>query len=111
MIATSLADEGLDIPTLDAALLAGGGASATRVNQRIGRTLRQDKNDPEEESIVVVYDHYKTRFLKEHTKKIRRILKKEPEFTISESKGGDFINGEIDDVLGFEHDSTDIFDL
>lgn len=111
MIATSLADEGLDIPTLDAALLAGGGASATRVNQRIGRTLRQDKNDPKGDSIVIVYDHYKTRFLKDHTKKVRRILKKEPEFTIKESKGEDFINDEIDDVLGFDHDSTDIFSL
>lgn len=111
MIATSLADEGLDIPTLDAALLAGGGASATRINQRIGRTLRQDKKDPKEKSIVVVYDHYKTRFLKEHTKKVRRILKKESEFTVLESKGGEFIKDEIDDVLGIEHASTDIFDL
>jgi len=111
MIATSLADEGLDIPTLDAVLLAGGGASATRVNQRIGRTLRQDKNDPKADSIVVVYDHYNTRFLKDHTKKIRRILKKEPEFTIMESKGEGFINDEIDDVLGFPHISTDIFQL
>jgi len=111
MIATSLADEGLNIPTLDAALLAGGGASATRVNQRIGRTLRQDKKDPKADSIVIVYDHYKTRFLKDHTKKIRRILKKEPEFTIMESKGEGFINDEIDDVLGFPHISADIFEL
>jgi superfamily II DNA or RNA helicase len=111
MIATSLADEGLDIPTLDAALLAGGGASATRINQRIGRTLRQDKKDPKEDSIVVVYDHYRTRFLKDHTKKVKRILKKEKEFTLLESKGADFLNNEIDDVLGIPYDSTDIFDL
>ncbi len=111
MIATSLADEGLDIPTLDAAQLAGGGASATRINQRIGRTLRQDKIDPKDDSIVIVYDHYKTRFLKDHTKKVRKMLKKESEFTLIDSKGGDFINEEIDDVLGIKHSSTDIFDL
>lgn len=40
MIATTLADEGLDVPTLDAVILAGGGKSATRLYQRIGRALR-----------------------------------------------------------------------
>ncbi len=40
MIATTLADEGLDLPTLDGLILAGGGKSQTRAFQRIGRTLR-----------------------------------------------------------------------
>jgi superfamily II DNA or RNA helicase len=40
LIATTLADEGLDVPSLDAVILAGGGKSATRTYQRIGRTLR-----------------------------------------------------------------------
>ena len=59
MIATTLADEGLDIPTLDVALLAGGGASASRVNQRIGRTLRPDKgsDNPRTKAITIYYDH------------------------------------------------------
>lgn len=103
MIATTLADEGLDIPTLDAALLAGGGASSTRVNQRVGRTLRPDRTskDPRDRSIVVVYDH-KARFLDRQTRKIKKILKLEKEFNIIDSSGGDIILDEIDDIMGFE---------
>jgi superfamily II DNA or RNA helicase len=103
MIATTLADEGLDIPTLDAALLAGGGASSTRVNQRVGRTLRPDRasKDPRDRSIVVVYDH-KARFLDRQTRKIKKILKLEKEFNIIDSSGGDIILDEIDDIMGFE---------
>lgn len=40
MIATTLADEGLDIPSLDGVILAGGGKSAIKAYQRIGRALR-----------------------------------------------------------------------
>lgn len=40
LIATTLADEGLDIPSLDSLILAGGGRSPTRAYQRIGRALR-----------------------------------------------------------------------
>ena len=40
LIATSLADEGLDLPSVDAIVLAGAGASTTRALQRIGRALR-----------------------------------------------------------------------
>jgi len=40
LIATSIADEGLDLPALDALVLAGGGKSSTRALQRIGRVLR-----------------------------------------------------------------------
>ena len=40
LIATSLADEGLDVPSLGGMILAGGGKSATKAYQRIGRTLR-----------------------------------------------------------------------
>lgn len=40
LIGTSVADEGLDMPILDALNLAGGGRSTTKVYQRIGRTLR-----------------------------------------------------------------------
>lgn len=40
LIATSLADEGLDLPSVDAIILAGAGSSTTRALQRIGRALR-----------------------------------------------------------------------
>jgi len=41
LIATTLADEGLDIPHLDALILGGGGQSAVKAYQRLGRTLRK----------------------------------------------------------------------
>jgi len=112
MIATTLADEGLDIPTLDAALLAGGGASATRVNQRIGRTLRKDRNSErvKDKSIVIVYEH-DSRYLSKHAKKVRSILKKEPEFKLLSSKGPSFINNEIDSVLGVKNTQHNVFDV
>lgn len=40
VIATSVADMGVDIPALDALVLAGGGKSSTRHLQRIGRVCR-----------------------------------------------------------------------
>lgn len=40
LIATSLADEGVDLPSVDVVILAGAGASTTRALQRIGRALR-----------------------------------------------------------------------
>jgi len=111
MIATTLADEGLDIPTLDVALLAGGGASSTRVNQRVGRTLRVDRSsaNPRDKSIVVVYDH-KAKHLNRHTKKTRKILKMEKRFHLIDSAGEDYILGEIDQIMETGKNST-IFDI
>lgn len=40
LIGTSLADEGIDLPTADALVLAGAGSSSTRALQRIGRVIR-----------------------------------------------------------------------
>ena len=103
MIATTLADEGLDIPTLDAVLLAGGGASATRVNQRVGRVIRPDLSNPDarDKAIVVCYGH-DARFLTKHTKKIRSLLKKEKAFELCNSMGSEYICDEIDRKLGFK---------
>jgi superfamily II DNA or RNA helicase len=111
MIATTLADEGLDIPSLDAALLAGGGASATRVNQRVGRTLRPDRSsaNPRDKSIVVVYDH-KARHLDKQTRKVRKLLKVEERFKLINSAGGEHILSEIDEIMGTGNNST-IFDI
>jgi len=112
MVATSLADEGLDIPSLFAAIMAGGGASISRVNQRIGRTLRKsdDPNIFKDKSIVIIYEH-NARFLEKHAKKIRRMLKKEPEFEIIDSNGVDYLFDEICDVMGIKKKTASIFDL
>lgn len=112
MIATCLADEGLDIPTLDVALLPGGGSSATRVNQRIGRTLRRDRKaaNPRDRAVVVYYRHY-VKYLEQHALKAARIMKKEPRFNVVKSKGKDHILGEISEVFGLDYHPKTIFNL
>lgn len=40
MVATSLADEGLDVPRLETVILAAGGRSAGKLEQRTGRVMR-----------------------------------------------------------------------
>lgn len=111
LIATTLADEGLDIPTLDAALLAGGGASATRLYQRVGRTLRRDytASTYRDKSIVVIYDH-DVKMLKKHASKARKILKMEPRFNLVKSRGPEYICGQIDEIMGTGDSPTNLFD-
>jgi len=52
IVATTVADEGLDLPMLDTVILAGGGKSTARALQRVGRAIRKypNKLDP------VIYD-------------------------------------------------------
>lgn len=54
VIATSVADMGVDVPALDALVLAGGGKSSTRHLQRIGRVCRPHKDKTY--GIVVDFD-------------------------------------------------------
>lgn len=104
MIATTLADEGLDIPTLDAVLMAGGGASATRVNQRIGRALRKDRNspNPKTKALAIYYNHHGVKHLGDHAKKVKKILKLEPRFHVLDSAGPSYLFSEIDEVMDFQ---------
>ena len=82
IIGTSLADEGLNIPTLDALILAGGGKSPTRMRQRIGRVLRLAKN--KKEAFVVDFKD-NVRYLLGHFKKRKEMCLSESEFKIVES--------------------------
>lgn len=72
LIATSLADQGLDVPRLNTLILAGGGKSSTKALQRIGRVLRPEDGDraqPHEHATIydivdkqpVMKRHYNTR--------------------------------------------------
>jgi len=106
IIGTTLFDEGIDVPRLDAVLMAGGGASATRVYQRIGRTLRlKDGKD----RALAIYFHHDARYLDKHARKAKKIMKEEPAFIIKQSKGGDFIFDDIDEVYGFKSDRKNLF--
>ena len=110
MIGTSLADEGLDIPVIDAVLMAGGGASSTRVHQRIGRALRINKLRKNAKALIIYYHHHE-KYLDKHAKKAMKIMKTEPKFNIIKSKGKDVILNEISEVMGFEYKQKTIFNL
>lgn len=71
LIATSLADEGLDIKCLTAVHMVGSGASITRVPQRIGRVMRPF---PSKNFAVAIYYHYVTQFLSRHGNRVKRML-------------------------------------
>ena len=93
-------------------LMAGGGASATRVNQRIGRTLRIDRSaeNPRDKSFVVYYQH-NVKYLDKHAKKALSIMKDEPKFNIVKSKGRDHILSEISEVMDLGFHQKNIFDI
>ena len=79
LIATSLADEGLDLPILDAVILAGGGKSSVKAFQRVGRALRPYK-DKKEAIIVDFMDSGK--WVKTHSRKRISLYKREPKFKV-----------------------------
>lgn len=97
-ICSSLGDEGLDIRNLGSAILAGGGSSATRVHQRIGRTLRVDRSSNKDKSIVVVYNH-DAKYLHKHFLKVKRIIETEEMFKTYKTNGMDDLKNRIDKIL------------
>jgi superfamily II DNA or RNA helicase len=79
VIATTLADEGLDVPTLDAVILASGGKSETRTLQRIGRALRPAPGKTKA-TVIDFFDN--APFLKEHSLRRYEIYSTEPQFRV-----------------------------
>ena len=79
MIATSLADEGLDIKTLNALIVAGSGKSSTRAFQRIGRVLRIA---PGKTDAIAVDFYDNAPYLRAHSKRRIQLYESEPEFEI-----------------------------
>lgn len=79
VIATTLADEGLDIPSLDAVVLASGGRSETRALQRLGRALRVA---PGKKFATIIDFMDPAPFLREHSERRRAIFESEPMFQV-----------------------------
>lgn len=79
LIGSSVADEGLDLPALDSAIIAGGGKSLIKTLQRIGRTLRPYPNK-KEAIIVDFYDHL--RYLTGQSRKRMKIYNREARFEV-----------------------------
>lgn len=79
LIATTLADEGLDVPTLDGLILAGGGKSQTRAFQRIGRVLRPAEGKTEARVLDFLDD---APWLRNHSQARLALYRQEPRFQI-----------------------------
>ena len=73
IIATSIFDEGVDVPDFDLLILAAGGKSSIKVTQRIGRILRMKPGKH-----AIIYDFIdNSRYLIKHYKRRREILAKD----------------------------------
>lgn len=86
LIASTIADEGLDLPVLEALIHASGGKSKNRIRQRVGRVIRIDKNNPNKRAIVIDFDdtgHY----VGKHSRDRKRVLQSEEEFSVSTING------------------------
>jgi superfamily II DNA or RNA helicase len=79
LVATQLADEGLDLPMLASEAIVMGGRSLTRVPQRIGRLVRPWPGKTK----GVAYELYdKAPFFEEHIETRLAIYKTEPRWRI-----------------------------
>lgn len=79
LIATTLADEGLDLPTLGVLILAGGGKSETRALQRVGRVLRP----AEGKHTAIIVDFWdQCPYLEEHSRHRFEIYRTESAFDV-----------------------------
>lgn len=66
LISTGIFDEGIDLPELGAAILAGGGRSRIKSIQRVGRTLRP-KNDGKNKVYIVDFKDLTNQYLMRHS--------------------------------------------
>lgn len=83
LVASKIFDQGVDIPELDALILAGSGKSSGRALQRIGRVIRLAKG--KNKAIVVdFFDNCK--YLKDHSESRIKIYESEPGFNIIKRK-------------------------
>jgi superfamily II DNA or RNA helicase len=94
IVATTLADEGLDLPPLRTLIIAFGGRSKTRVLQRIGRLVRPYSGkthataiELEDEGVEYVMDHLAMRKELYSTEPDWRIVEAEEEIPAEEAGG------------------------
>jgi|TARA_R110001583_G_scaffold16234_12_gene66270 superfamily II DNA or RNA helicase len=79
LIASKIFDQGVDIPELDALVLAGSGKSSGRALQRIGRVIR---THPGKKKAIVVEFFDNCKYLRDHSEKRIEVYSSEPAFKI-----------------------------
>lgn len=81
IIASTVYDQGVDLPALDSLLLAGGGKSTSKALQRIGRVIRANRQGGKKDAIIVeTFDQ--AHYVRAHSLARLGIYKTEPEFVI-----------------------------
>ena len=80
LVASKIFDQGVDIPELDALILAGSGKSTGRALQRIGRVIRKY---PGKEKAIVIEFMDNCKYLKNHSE-VRMESIKPKKFQIKE---------------------------
>lgn len=89
IIASTVYDQGVDLPALDALVLAGGGKSTAKALQRIGRVIRSYHEGNKKDAIIVeTFDQ--AHYVRVHSMARYGIYKTEPKFLI---KHGDEMGG------------------
>jgi superfamily II DNA or RNA helicase len=86
LIASTIADEGLDLPVLEALIHGGGGRSRNRIRQRVGRVIRTDKNKPNKRAIVIDFED-NGYYISKHSRERKKVLQLEEEFSVSTING------------------------
>ncbi|MDO8610945.1 MAG: helicase-related protein, partial [bacterium] len=95
-IASTIGDEGLDIPTLNCVIIAGGGKSPIKCKQKVGRAIRMYP----EKKMSIIFDFLdKGKYLTRHSKKRMFLLKQEPEFNIKTIESFDIKEHYTQDVF------------
>ena len=85
IIATTLLDEGVDVPSASVGIFAGGGKSSTRALQRVGRFIRPDPMVPGKQNAIIeeFWDH--TKWLMYHAKLRRKIYQTEERYVVEDN--------------------------
>jgi superfamily II DNA or RNA helicase len=83
VIASSIFDQGIDIPNLDVLINMGGGKSTGRMLQRVGRVIRSNKGK-DKAFVLDFYDQCK--YLRKHSDIRMKIVKSEPKFEVKRIK-------------------------
>lgn len=83
LVASKIFDQGVDIPELDALILAGSGKSSGRALQRIGRVIRLN---PGKEKAIVVEFFDNCKYLRDHSEARIKVYESEPGFKLKMPK-------------------------
>jgi superfamily II DNA or RNA helicase len=95
LIGSTILDVGVDVPTVGAVILAGGGKAEVAIRQRVGRGLRAKKKGPNICFVIDFQDQGNTHLVR-HSKERRRIIEETPGFAENIVKSFDF------EKLGFK---------